>query len=227
MSEGWVKIHRKLQDNKVWLSEPFTRAQAWVDLILLANHKDGYIRVAGERIDLKRGQCGWSILNLSKRWKWSRGKTTRFLKELANDAQITLKTDTRNSIITICNYNDFQSNDTTDSTTDDTTDGHQMIQQTDTNKNVKKEKNEKNIDFLDKEIWKDFLAMRIKIKKPMTEKAKERMLSKLEKLKQQGHDVNALLVKSTDHCWQDVYVSEKKETKKIAVVGKAKEELFS
>lgn len=210
MSEGWVKIHRKLQDNKVWLSEPFTRAQAWVDLILLANHKDGYIRVAGERIDIKRGQCGWSVLNLSIRWKWSRGKANRFLKELQRDEQIILKTDTRNSIITICNYNDFQGDDTTGGTTDDTTDG----QQTDTNKNVKKEKNEKNIDFLDREIWKDFLSMRVKIKKPMTDKAKDRMLLKLQKLKQQGHDINELLVKSTDHCWQDVYIDEKKEVKK-------------
>ena len=40
MNQGWIKLHRTLQDNKLWYSEPLTKGQAWVDLILLANHKD-------------------------------------------------------------------------------------------------------------------------------------------------------------------------------------------
>jgi len=108
MPNGWIKLHRHLQDDPLWLSEPFTRGQAWVDLLGLANHADGYIRVNGERIDIKRGQLGYSILSLSKRWKWSRGKITRFLKEIEEQFKITLKTNTRNSIITICNYDVFQ-----------------------------------------------------------------------------------------------------------------------
>jgi len=69
-------------DDPIWLSEPFTRAQAWVDLLLLANHKDGHIRKRGIRIDLKRGDVGWSERELAKRWKWSRGKVKRFFSEL-------------------------------------------------------------------------------------------------------------------------------------------------
>lgn len=133
-------------DDPMWLSEPFTRAQAWVDLLSLANHKDGYIIVAGDRIDIKRGQCGWSMLNLSKRWRWSRGKTKRFVNQLEIDEKIVQQTNTRNSIITICNYNKYQGDDTTD----EPKVGHQTVQQTDirrdTNKNdnnVKKEKEKK------------------------------------------------------------------------------------
>ena len=138
---GYIKLHRSITNTPDWLAEPFTRGQAWVDLLILANHKDGYIRIAGEKISVKRGQCGWSIVKLSDRWKWSRGKTKRFLTELEKDRQITLKTDTRNSIITICNYTRFQSDDTTD----DTTDGHQ----TDTNKNDKND-NKKNTNAREK-----------------------------------------------------------------------------
>lgn len=36
---GWVKIYRSIQDNDLWLAEPFTWAQAWIDLLLNANHK--------------------------------------------------------------------------------------------------------------------------------------------------------------------------------------------
>ena len=35
-------LHAKLQDNPLWTCEAFTRGQAWVDLILLANHSYGY-----------------------------------------------------------------------------------------------------------------------------------------------------------------------------------------
>ena len=78
----------------MWASEPFSRPQAWVDLIMLANWKDGFIRVAGQRVDILRGQCGWSEIRLAERWKWSRDKTRTFLKELVNDKQITKKTNT-------------------------------------------------------------------------------------------------------------------------------------
>jgi hypothetical protein len=74
MHRGYIKLFRKMQDNKLWLSEPFTRSQAWIDLILLANHRPGVIRVRGNRVDVKRGQVGWSQVALAKRWKWSRGK---------------------------------------------------------------------------------------------------------------------------------------------------------
>lgn len=32
-TKGWVSIHRQLCENDLWLSEPFTRGQAWVDMI--------------------------------------------------------------------------------------------------------------------------------------------------------------------------------------------------
>jgi len=133
MKKGWISLNRKLIDTDLWLSEVFTRGQAWVDLLLLANHENGYIRVSGQKIDIDRGQCGWSQLNLSKRWKWSRGKTSRFLKELVKDERITQKTDNRNTIITICNYSIYQDSSTPDRTPDRTPDGHQTDIKRDTN----------------------------------------------------------------------------------------------
>lgn len=138
---GWISLHRKLHNSQFWLSEPFTRPQAWVDLLMLANHKDGFIRVAGERITIKRGQCGWSSLRLSERWRWSRGKVLRFLSELEKiEQQIVQQKTARTTIITIINYNLYQTNSTTNSTTD----GHQIVQQTDTNNNENNVNNENN-----------------------------------------------------------------------------------
>jgi len=145
---GWIKLHRKISDNPLWHQEPFTRGQAWVDLILLANHTDGFIRARGVRVDIKRGQCGWSEVKLANRWQWSRGKVKRFINELEIDQQIVQQKNNVTSVITIVNYDDYQSDGTANDTASSTADGQQMIQQTDskqdTNKNDKKKKNEEN-----------------------------------------------------------------------------------
>ncbi len=90
VNEGWVKIHRNIQDNPLWTSEPFNRALAWVDLILLANHKDGYIYVRDHKIQVRRGQVGWSQQRLSKRWRWSITKVRKFLEDLEKEHQVKL-----------------------------------------------------------------------------------------------------------------------------------------
>lgn len=105
---NYFLINRQLLDSGLWLSEPFSRGQAWVDLIGLATHTSGYIRCRGVRIDLERGQVGWSQVALSVRWRWSRAKTIRFLNELENGHQIVQQKNNVTSIISICNYDAYQ-----------------------------------------------------------------------------------------------------------------------
>ena len=158
MQKGWIKLHRTLEEHPFWLSEKFTKPQAWIDLILLANHADGFFFVAGRKVPVKRGQVGRSLLTLGKRWNWSRGKVERYMEFLEGERMIVLKTGQHNSIVTICNYNTFQNDDRSDSTPDDATDGHQIEQQTDTrqgtNKNVNNVNNGKKITYSD--LFQDF-----------------------------------------------------------------------
>ena len=57
--------------------------------------------------------------------------------------------------------------------------------------------------FINPEIWKDFEAMRKQIRKPMSERAKKLIVSKLQSL---GEDkANEILEQSIVNCWQDVY----------------------
>lgn len=141
--QGWIKLHRQIFENELWFKEPFNDAQAWIDLLLLANHKTGGIIVRGNRIDIQRGQLGWSERSLGLRWKWSRNKVRRYIKWLEKNGNVIQQKSKLISLITLVNYDLYQKNDTTDDTTDDTTGGPQTIPQTDTNKNVKKEKKEK------------------------------------------------------------------------------------
>jgi len=106
---GWVSIHRKFFYNKLWLSEQFTKSQAWIDLFANANHIDGSFFVRGNEIKIKRGQIGWSELTMSARWKWSRNKVRRFLSWLENERQVEQQKTKITTIITILNYDKYQS----------------------------------------------------------------------------------------------------------------------
>lgn len=138
--EGWIKLHRRLSENPLWKCEAFTRGQAWIDLILLTNHEDNYFYKRGVKIDVKRGQCGWSELALSERWKWSRNKVNKFLKDLEKEHQIKQQKSNVTQIVTILNYNKYQQKGQQKDTRR-TPKGHQK----DTNKNVKNVKNDKNV----------------------------------------------------------------------------------
>jgi hypothetical protein len=138
IDNGWVKLHRSLQTHWLWSDLPFSKGQAWVDLILLANHKDIKVPYQGKVITCKRGDVNRSLLFLSKRWGWSRDKTRAFIHALESDAMLTIKATTHQTTITIENYDIYQDYPTTNQSTD----RQQTSQPTDskptTNKNDKK-----------------------------------------------------------------------------------------
>lgn len=149
--QGYIKLYRQIAENPIWLIKPFSEGQAWIDLLCLATYDKGFIKSKnGQIIQLERGDCGYSILSLSNRWGWSRGKVTRFLSLLNGQQMIQQKTYGKHTIINIINFDKYQ-NRTTNDTTNDTTNGQQMIQQTDTINKVKKVKKEKNVLFLDEQ----------------------------------------------------------------------------
>ncbi len=149
---GWVKVYRKMQENPHYFSEPFCRNMAWIDLILLANHDDNFFRCRGVRVEVKRGQIGWGIEEIAKRWKWSRGKLERFLVELETDRQIVRQKNNVTTLISITNYSKYQSNDNANNKADGHQTVKQTVKQTDINKNEKNYKNEKNIEAFAEKI---------------------------------------------------------------------------
>lgn len=108
---GWIKIYRSMVENQLYFSEPFTRMQAWIDLLILANFEDNFIYVRGNKVLVKRGQICKSQDNLAERWKWSRGKVIRFLDELQTEQQIVQHKSKLTTLISVVNYNDYQQNE--------------------------------------------------------------------------------------------------------------------
>lgn len=106
--EGFISIHRKIFDNWVWEEKPFSRGQAWIDILLLANHKDNKFPLGKEIVTVPRGSFITSELKLMERWGWGKTKTRTFLKLLEDDNMIVKKSNSKQTTITVCNYNTYQ-----------------------------------------------------------------------------------------------------------------------
>lgn len=108
---GNIVIDSSLFESELWTGEPFSKGQAWIDLIQMAN------------------ECGvihCSILKIADRWKWERRKVRRFISTLERLEKVTVKTTRKGAEICIVNYCEYQAEEvhgTTIGTTSGTTDG--------------------------------------------------------------------------------------------------------
>ena len=116
---GHIKLHRAIQDNPFYLSEPFTKVMAWIDLLLNAKYEDEMEWYRGTEIIVKRGQLVVSLGELSKKWKWPKSKVQRFLDYLERENAIErpIRSAVRSavrtpiqlsSLISIVNYEKYQ-----------------------------------------------------------------------------------------------------------------------
>ena len=142
-NEGWVKMYRSLTDNWLWEDKPFARGQAWIDLLFLANHSEQKTFIDGNLEKIERGQIITSIRKLCDRWGWSNTKVRKFLKILESDSMVSIKNDTKKTVITLVNYSvyqDFENEKTTQKRQQNDTETSQKH----TNKNVKNDNNINN-----------------------------------------------------------------------------------
>lgn len=141
----YIYLDRGILDHWTYKDKPFNRSMAWIDLLLIANHKTYTTMWKGKKTTFYRGDVNLSITELSKRWGWSRGKTRRFILSLEMDGMANIKRTTDGTVITLIKYDNFQSkrtakrtsSDTTHGTPDGTTDGTQSINDKGMQKEIK------------------------------------------------------------------------------------------
>lgn len=107
---GWVKLHRGIFENKLWEHEEYSRAQAFIDLILKANHKMREVTFKdGTPHLVDRGELITSTVKLGESWGWDRRKVSRFLKKLEENGMIEYSSIKRlYTKIKIINYEKYQ-----------------------------------------------------------------------------------------------------------------------
>lgn len=150
-SEGWIKLHRCIRSNWVWNDKPFSRGQAFLDLLLMVNHEDKKIIFNGSLTEVKRGSCITSIRKLGDKWGWSNKKVKMFLDQLQSDQMITYESNTKRTLVTIEKYDLYQSKETPKEQQSFTEETQKHIKSTTeayqkhTNKNEENEENDKEV----------------------------------------------------------------------------------
>lgn len=106
---GYILLHRRICDSFLWSDKPFTKGQAWIDLLLLANHteKDEYIK--GYVVHIERGQLVRSRQFLAERWGWNVKTVDGYLKMLKKQKMVDYKGTPYGTLITLDKYGIYQS----------------------------------------------------------------------------------------------------------------------
>lgn len=168
--KGWIKLYRDIQDNELWKSEePFDKRAAWIDLIMMANHKDNEVVFNGNVVLVKKGQLITSEMKLAKKWNWSKDRVRRYLALLIKLGMITKKCTAHCTTITLVNYGKFQEVRTGDNTTHNTahktarntahnTAGNTQTRMNKNDKECKESAPHYDDDFVSEEEWQKRLA---------------------------------------------------------------------
>lgn len=213
MHEGYIKLHRCALGS-IWAKQPDFMA-VWVYCLLRANYKAAdVITEWGGMIHLEPGQFITSRLKISEQTGVQESKVERILNIFKSEQQIEQQNRGKFRVITVCNWSKYQI---------DEQQNEQQVnnrrttseQQVNTNKKeermIKKIKKESKGMFPLCQAWNDYLEMRIKIKKPLTDGAKGMAVKKLIVLQALGHDPVEVLNQSTFNSWQGLFEVKGKE----------------
>lgn len=108
-SSGWIKIHRSILDHWIWKDR--IKFGWWLELLFMANWEQKKVLVGNTLITIERGQMIASNSFLMEKWGVCTHTVRNFLRLLEADGMITQTTYPKFNIITICNYDKYQCND--------------------------------------------------------------------------------------------------------------------
>lgn len=143
---GWIKLYRKIRKSFVWTNSD--QLKLWLLVLMKANHEPNKFLFNGKEVAVDSGQMvtGRDTLTFEFNEGVRRGQrisaTTlwRWINDFKNAQMLDIKSSPQYSVITVSNWTTYQqSEQQVDNTW--TSSGHQV----DTNKNEKKEKNDKNV----------------------------------------------------------------------------------
>jgi len=144
--QGWIKLHRKIQESALWKQKRvFSKAEAWIDILMEVQHvKETEVIIGSKVLKCYRGQSLKSAETWGKRWCWSRNQVIRFFRLLRDCAQIATANEHITTRLTVLNYGIYQ-NEQTACEPKVNSKPTASEQQANTDKNVKNANNGNNV----------------------------------------------------------------------------------
>lgn len=207
VKSGFVVLWRSFLDWEWYTDENTMRL--FLHLVLTVNYETKNWR----GITIERGSRICTIRGLSKELKMSDRSVRTALSHLISTQEVTQQVTQYGTLVTVVNYGKYQEKPesaTQESTQEVTSDRHT----TDTapthtkqrNKETKKTSNKYIVPEMLLDEWNSYVDMRKSIKKPLTDRAAQMALDKLEQLYPGDYEKQkACLNQSTFHCWQGLF----------------------
>jgi hypothetical protein len=110
MHRGYFAVWRKIQDHKFYKEKRiYSKFEAWLDILMEAQYQEEPKEIILKMTlfkqhygEILRSTRGWAL-----RWRWTRGRVTRFLLLLKNMKQIRTTNETQTTRITVLNYSKY------------------------------------------------------------------------------------------------------------------------
>ena len=103
---GWIAVHRKIASHWIW-NDKIKRCR-WLDLIMLAAWEPVTTRYGKHKIFVDRGQLAVTVRSLMHFWKTNNRYVKEFIQTLVDEKMIEVEKVHGLTIITICNYDQYQ-----------------------------------------------------------------------------------------------------------------------
>lgn len=142
LEQGWIKLHRTLIEKPIWKCSTQEQKVILITLLLMANHKPNEWEWNGQKYTLQSGEFITSLKSIAE--KAGSGISIQNVRTAIDKFEkyefLTNKSTNKNRLITIVNWEFYQSKDN-ESTNKLTSDQQATNKQLTTNKNVKNNKN--------------------------------------------------------------------------------------
>lgn len=214
---GYARFHRSLIGHPAFRND--AEAMAFAYMVLRAAWRPVRVRYKGKALSLDRGQLAMSVRDLAEAMDRDKGWVERLLKRLKSEAMCETRVETGVLVITICNYEKYQSSNDERETADKTPDETPARQTQDTEQGREEGKKETVVtrkrvartdsfeipEWIPAEPWAAYCSMRQRKKAPVDSYIAGRLFKKLDGFRSEGWDVGKVLDKATLNFWTDVY----------------------
>jgi len=123
---GWISLYRSIKDHWVW-SDP-VKLKWWLLVLFEVNHSDNKVAIGYKVVECKRGQSLKSLRTWASEFGCGTKAATRFFDMLESDGMITRETIGKGkhstTLLTVCNYDTYQSKKESEETLDTTQGKH-------------------------------------------------------------------------------------------------------
>jgi len=210
---GAILIARQVFESEIFMFKPAIWFKVWVYILGNVFWKD--------KGKLKRGQGYFKYDWIKNATGATQDQLKHCIAYLKASHMIATQKATHGMVVTVLNYDRYQTVDAYRSHTESHLKATQKPHRSHTNKEERKEREERKKEnkgifpeFIPKEEFEEYRKMRIKIKRPMTDRAVVLAISKLEKLKADGYDPKDVLEQSILNSWQGLFPLKQDEIKK-------------